>query len=298
MYVSWKQYSQGMVANTTAGNQTTNWKDETQDSIIENTARYTLDQENEIQDKVLKREVLNKQVCIDVLEQKSGDKDLTVTVNSASSMASLISNTDWLTLKFTPETKKAKLQDIVSEFKIDFYSENSMFALKSAFSSLNDTYLISQKGSTEYKIINAMIYQQVSVRFGNSFTKCFIKYASSSMIRDQFLFESFKSAQIKDDLILLSEDEEGTYFERLLRDIRESNYTSTFHNKQLQYPPFMDKLIRFYKKNEDAKQVLKDQDINGRTVEDDDRNSRCSSATTPLIESASGGYVDMVNFFN
>ncbi|XP_071126784.1 ankyrin-1-like [Mytilus edulis] len=205
-------------------------------------------------------------------------------------------NTDWLTLKLIPETKKAKLRGIVNEFNIDFFSENSMFALKSAFSSLNGTYLMRQRNSTEYKIINAMIYQQVSVTYGKSFTKCCIEYASSSLIRDQFLFLSCKPAQLKDDFIVLSEEEEGTYFERLLRDLRELDFTSTFHNKQLQYPPFIDKLIQFYEKNKDAKQVLKVLDINGRTVEEDDRNSRGSSATTPLIESASGGYVDIVNF--
>ncbi|VDI65761.1 Hypothetical predicted protein [Mytilus galloprovincialis] len=301
-------------------------------SITENTARCTLDQENDMQHIVVKQEDLNTQVCIDVLEQNSGfkDIDLAVKLNSASSISSFTSNTvnrpkdninriipenkwetcalvlcilfcdgfntDWLTLKLTPETKKAKLQDIVNEFEIDFFSENSMFALKSAFVSLNGTYLIRQRRPTEYKISNAINYQQVSVTCGKRFAKCFIKYASSSLIRDQFLFQSFKPAQLKDDVIVLSEDEEGMYFERLFRDLRELNVTSTFHNKQLQYPPFVNKLIRFYEKKKDAKQVLKELDINCRTVEDDDKNSRGLSVSTPLIDSASGGYVDIVYF--
>lgn len=65
------------------------------DSITENTARCTLDQENDMQHIVVKQEDLNTQVCIDVLEQNSGfkDIDLAVKLNSASSISSFTSNT-------------------------------------------------------------------------------------------------------------------------------------------------------------------------------------------------------------
>lgn len=164
-------------------------------------------------------------------------------------------NTDWLKSKFEAQDKKAKLQGIVNEFEINFYNKTSMDMLISAFASLNGTYL--QGCFTRYKISNSKNYQQISLICGKSFTECFIKHGSSTLIRDHFLFDSIRGEHIQDGLITISKDNECLYFERLLSDLRKLNIKSTFENKQLKYPSFMNKLIRFFEKSEDTKQLLK-----------------------------------------
>ncbi|CAG2222932.1 unnamed protein product [Mytilus edulis] len=169
-------------------------------------------------------------------------------------------------------------------------------SLKSGFSTLDGTYL--QMRGTEYRMIHDKIYKMAALICGQKLTECFIKYAPSVFIRDNFIFDSvYKS---NDDLIVLFKDQEEDYFERLLRDLRQDVITSTFQNKQLIFHLFRDKLISFFGKSDDAKTVLKklhtEDCIQERNIYKQDHLFEVHLETTPLIESVISGYGDIVRF--
>ncbi|XP_063412588.1 uncharacterized protein LOC134695295 [Mytilus trossulus] len=201
-------------------------------------------------------------------------------------------DTKWLKSNSAPEKKRGKIEAIVKEFEVDLSKETSMCHLKSCFSTLDGTYLKGR--GTEYRMIHDKIYKMVAVICGQKLTECFINHAPSTFIRDYFIFKSISEMQTNDDLIKLSEDQELDYFERLLCDLKEFIITSTFHNKQLTYQSFIDKLIDTFKGNDEAKTLLKELDTEGCKVRKYDYKT--SFNTTPLIESASGGYYDLVMF--
>ncbi|XP_063412665.1 putative ankyrin repeat protein RF_0381 [Mytilus trossulus] len=129
-----------------------------------------------------------------------------------------------------------------------------------------------------------------SVICGKHLTESFITYAPSIFIRDHFTFESEED----DGLIYLSDDQEEEYFNRLLRDLRDFDITSTFHNKQLISQSFIDKLINFLEMSDEAKSLLKELDTKGCDLIVGDYYRPFN--TTPLIESAAGGYFNIVHF--
>ena len=206
-------------------------------------------------------------------------------------------NTNWLNLKSAPEKKKEKLESIVKEFKIDLYIESSRNALISAFNTLNGTYL-KQRGA-EYSMIHDKIQEMAAAICGQRRPVCFIKFSSSLFIRDHFIFKSVMEEQQTDDVIVLSKDTEEEYFERLLSDLKELNIISTFNNKQLILKPFRDKLISFFGKSDEAKNVLKILGSKRCVIYRDHKivdHCFLQMLTTPLIESASCGYLELVQF--
>ncbi|CAG2184812.1 unnamed protein product [Mytilus edulis] len=186
--------------------------------------------------------------------------------------------------------KTDKLEYIVKEFDIDLSKQKHRNSLKAGFSTLNGTYL--KLRGTEYRMIHDKIYKMAAVICGQHLTECFIKYAPSVFIRDNFIFESVTEVHENDDLIVLLKDEEEDYFERLLCDLTKHVIISTFNNYQLIYQTFRDKLISFLKRKNDANTVLTKLDTEGcKTIK-----YGYSNYTTPLIESATTGYIDIVEF--
>ncbi|VDI17822.1 Hypothetical predicted protein [Mytilus galloprovincialis] len=210
-------------------------------------------------------------------------------------------DTDWLKLESVSEkknTKKDKLEHIVNEFDIDLSKEKHRNSLKTSFSTLNGTYL--KLRGTEYRMIHDKIYKIAAVICVQHLPECFIKYAPSIFIRDNFIFESLTEIQEKDDLIVLLKDQEDDYFERLLCDLKEHVITSTFNNSQLFSQTFRDKLISFLRKS-DVITVLKSLDIEGCIIDNNYdelqyRDKEKHFYTTPLIKSATTGHIDIVQF--
>ncbi|VDI68968.1 Hypothetical predicted protein [Mytilus galloprovincialis] len=203
-------------------------------------------------------------------------------------------NTDWLKLRSVSEnnnTKTDTLEHIMKEFDIALSKEKQRNSLKASFTTLNGTYL--KLRGTEYRIIHDKIYKMASVICGQHLTEFFIKYASSVFIRDNFIFESVREVHENDDLIVLSKDQEEDYFERLLCDLKEHVIISTFHNYQLIYQTFRDKLISFLKRKNDANTVLTKLDTEGCKTKD---TLDPHYYTTLLIESTILGYFDIVHF--
>lgn len=203
-------------------------------------------------------------------------------------------NTNWLEVESVQVEKKYKLEEIVKEFGIDLSKQLSRKILKSSFDTLTDTYL--KRIGTEYRMIHDKIYVMAAMICGQLLTQSFIRYAPYVFIRDYFIFESLKEVQKNDQWIVLTKDEEGDYFERLLSDLRKFVITSTFHNKQLKYKSFIDKLIRYFGSSIETKALLKKLDIEGCKVEYDDGEYIDYIFTTPLIESVSYGFFDIAQF--
>ncbi|VDI08953.1 Hypothetical predicted protein [Mytilus galloprovincialis] len=209
-------------------------------------------------------------------------------------------DTDWLKLGSVSERnnmKTDKLEYIVKEFDIDLSKEMHRNSLKAGFSTLNGTYL--KLRGTEYRMIHDKIYKMAAVICGQHLTECFIKYAPSVFIRDNFIFESITEVHGNCDLIVLFKDQEEDYFERLLCDLTKHVIISTFNNYQLIHKTFRDKLISFLKRNDDANTVLRKLDTEGcKTIKYGHLEYLFDKHyyTTPLIESAIRGNYDIVEF--
>ncbi|VDI45105.1 Hypothetical predicted protein [Mytilus galloprovincialis] len=209
-------------------------------------------------------------------------------------------NTDWLKTGSSVVNTTDTLEDIVKQLDIDLSKEKHRNSLKAGFSTLNGTYL--KLRGIEYRIIHDKIYTMAAKICGQHLPECFIKHAPAIFIRDNFIFESVMEVHEKDNLIVLSKDEEEYYFERLLFDLTKHVIISTFNNSQLIHKTFRDKLISFLKRSDDAKTVLKKLDIeiyritnnHPRYLEYKDKETFVD--TTPLLESASAGYIDIVQF--
>ncbi|XP_063411142.1 uncharacterized protein LOC134694078 [Mytilus trossulus] len=212
-------------------------------------------------------------------------------------------DTDWLKLGSVSERKNMKtdkLKYIVKEFDMDLSKQKHRNSIKTAFSTLNGTYL--KLRGTEYRMIHDKIYTMAAVICGQHLTEYFIKYAPAILIRDNFIFESVTEVHENDNLIVLLKDEEDDYFERLLCDLTKHVILSTFNNYQLISQTFRHKLISFLKKKKEANTVLMKLDTEGcKTIKHGSLKYTFyqhyyTCYTTPLIESVNTGYFDIIEF--
>ncbi|XP_071150627.1 serine/threonine-protein phosphatase 6 regulatory ankyrin repeat subunit C-like [Mytilus edulis] len=207
-------------------------------------------------------------------------------------------NTDRMNLLSASQKKENKLEDIVKEFDIDLRKEKHRNSLKSGFSTLNGTFF--KLRDMKYRMIHDKIYKMAAVICGQRRTECFIKYAPPEFIQNHFIFESLMEANVGGCSIILLKNQEEKYFERLLCDLNKRVITRTFHNFQLKFKRFRDKLVSYLRRSDDAKRVLRNFDIQGCPIDYGNDNKRKYwfdiYYTTPLIESAMRGYFDIVHF--
>ncbi|VDI23911.1 Hypothetical predicted protein [Mytilus galloprovincialis] len=204
-------------------------------------------------------------------------------------------NEKWVQSKSMPEENKFKIYEILKELSIDLTIESSRKSLIEGFTILDGTYL--KKRGTSYRIIHDKVYTLISVICGEHLTTCFLRYAPSSFVRDNFLFTCCHSKHT-DIFILLDEDMEDEYFNRLHDDLKNRNLDSTFHNKLLKYISFRNKLLEYLKQNEAAMGLLKDMNRNGFEVAKASliKYKYYRNFTTPMIEASEEGYPDILNF--
>lgn len=204
-------------------------------------------------------------------------------------------NKDWVKLDSAPKDMKGKIEGIVKEFDINLSKELRRNELKTSFSTLDGTYLKSR--GTKYRIIHDRIYEMACIMCGKLLTECFIRFSSSACIRDHFIFESLTTNHTNDGFIVISKDQEEEYFQRLQSDLFQLEITSTFHNTQLQYQSFMDKLISYFDRSEGAKKQLNFLGRRDRIMtKDNDWKPEKLFKTTPLLESAARGHLALVEY--
>ncbi|CAC5412498.1 unnamed protein product [Mytilus coruscus] len=201
----------------------------------------------------------------------------------------------WVQSKSMPEENKFKIYEIIKQLSIDLTIESSRKSLVEGFTILEGTYL--KKRGTSYRIIHDKVYTFISVICGEHLTSCFLRYAPSSFIRDNFLFTCCHTKHT-DIFILLDEDMEEEYFNRLYDDLKNRNLDSTFHNKLLKYTSFRNKLLEYLRQNEEAMGLLKDMNRNGFEVAKASliKYRYFRNFTNPMIEAAAEGFPDILKF--
>ncbi|VDI67760.1 Hypothetical predicted protein [Mytilus galloprovincialis] len=206
-----------------------------------------------------------------------------------------------------PIILRKKLTEITFHCNIDLGRDCARRSLENAFSALLGTFL--KKIETNYSIIHDKIYDIASVVCAHAYEECFIRYANGRFIGDRYLFKSIESNPT-DDVIVLSEEMEEEYLKRLVDDLKQQDIYSTLHNKLLVHEPFREKLLRFLNNNvDDLKDVFKQIDNTGlklvsgevhfwdeSDIDDSSGEYRVEDITFPLIEAATEGYLDIVEF--
>lgn len=216
-------------------------------------------------------------------------------------------NVEWLDDEEISYCVREKIRTIIKVFHIDLYQERRLYSLIDAFNTLENTYF--KRRGTQYRLIHDKIYEIAAVICGNCFKDIFIKYTSSTFIRDHYRFESLNTANDHHHIIL-SEDKEDIYFQRLIDDLKDQDVKSTLNNKQLEFKLFRTKLITHLRRNIQEERrsflnkLLQCFKPNIRNVKDllmyiEKEGIRYKTdclETTPLVEAASTGFLDIVEF--
>lgn len=216
-------------------------------------------------------------------------------------------NVKWLNDKKISYGVREKIRKIIKVFHIDLYQERGLYSLIDAFNILENTYF--KRRGTQYRMIHDKIYEVAAVICGNRFKDIFIKYTSSTFIRDHYRFESLNTEN-NHHHIILSEDKEDIYFQRLIDDLKDQDVKSTLNNKQLEFKLFRTKLIAHLRRNIQEERrsflnkLLQRFKPNIRNVKyllmyiekEGIRYKNDLLETTPLVEAASTGFLDIAKF--
>ncbi|XP_063432909.1 ankyrin repeat and KH domain-containing protein 1-like [Mytilus trossulus] len=192
-----------------------------------------------------------------------------------------------------------KLNEITRQCDIDLSSGFARRSLKDGFSTLMGTYL--KKIGPRYSIIHDKIHDIISTVCGQYLDECFIINANGRFIGDRFIFRSIETNSTE-HFIILSEEMEELYFERLVRDLRQRYIYSTLHNKQLVHEPYRKKLIRYLNNSEEVQDLFIQIDKYGIKLEldkghwlnDPENDEEVRNITFPLIAAALEGFADIV----
>ncbi|XP_052081268.1 uncharacterized protein LOC127719286 isoform X2 [Mytilus californianus] len=220
---------------------------------------------------------------------------------------------EWLNCRLNvgPKMLINKLKEITTHFDVDLDKELVRLSLKNGFSTLVGTFL--KKIGTTYSLIHDKIYDIASIVCGQYLKECFIRNANGRFIGNKYIFEFIKTNP-NDDFIVLSKEMEVEYFERLVDDLKQGDIYSTLHNKQLVHESFRKMLIEYLNSNaEGVHDLFREIDKNGIKLvtgerhcdwddfydtDDDDEitDDEVTNVTYPLIEAATEGFVDIVEF--
>ncbi|CAC5391034.1 unnamed protein product [Mytilus coruscus] len=118
------------------------------------------------------------------------------------------------------------------------------------------------------------------------------------------LTDAFFRTTNNESLVIISEDIEEYYFERLTIDLSSRNIYSTLHNKQLVFELFRIKLVQFFEKDiEVSKSIFNQLDESGIIMQIDYNDDLSSFGdeieehiSSVLIEAISEGYEDIIEF--
>ncbi|CAG2248829.1 unnamed protein product [Mytilus edulis] len=200
--------------------------------------------------------------------------------------------------------------DIVSA-PLCLLPEERMFMIKKYLETDNIDHVINDLLHFDFfpllcKMSKNVSKEKLTIEYGHYLMECFIKYANEGLIGELYIFKSIET-NLTDDFVVLPEEMEERYFERLLDDLKQWDIYSTLHNNQLVHKSFRTKLIRYLQHNEkDLKKVFNQMDKDGIKLLTweihyfmyyafDDDHARVD-VTFPLIEAAIEGYADIVEF--
>ncbi|XP_063424146.1 uncharacterized protein LOC134707914 [Mytilus trossulus] len=224
---------------------------------------------------------------------------------------------EWLKPRSSSQEVSLVISDICRECIVDLRTQSNRKEFKEHLDSLLKTYI--KKSDNSYRMIHDKIYDIGAVVCGQHLSECFITHADSTFIGDRFRFESIKEDTFDDledyssdedtiedqngkavtsdeNVIFISSDEEETYFDRLIEDLKRGITYSAFHNQQLHYNIYRSKFIAYFKtRQSDVEKLLRQieeqgQELSARNYKENDYRS----IRLPLIESVFEGHVNIV----
>ncbi|XP_063414552.1 uncharacterized protein LOC134696615 [Mytilus trossulus] len=186
-------------------------------------------------------------------------------------------NPDWLKLEYAPILERDKIKNVVDECGININLERERECLQCCFESLELTYL--KKFGNMYIMIHDKINEIAAFLYGQYLKECFIKYAPTSFVRDHYRFQSFERKE-NNKIIMLSENMEGEYLNRLIRDMKHGHIVSTLSNKNLVIDTIRAEIIKAFQHDPDVRLAMK--------------QHSSSMYSVPIMEAAAQGFADIV----
>ncbi|CAG2256157.1 unnamed protein product [Mytilus edulis] len=197
-------------------------------------------------------------------------------------------------------TDKTKFAKLLISCRLEVFKDKR-FQRLCCFTKHEWTYL--KKTGMSYLFVHDKIFDIAAVVYGQHFRECIIKFANGSFIGDRYVFESLGTTN-NESLIIIPEDTEEYYFERLTMDLSNKNIYSTLHNKQLVFDLFRIKLVQFFEKNIEVTKAIFNQLNESGIVKKIDYNDDSNSSddeieelvSSVLTEAILEGFEDIIEF--
>ncbi|XP_052076711.1 uncharacterized protein LOC127714683 isoform X2 [Mytilus californianus] len=210
---------------------------------------------------------------------------------------------------YESDFERQAFKNICIEFNLGSNKDLDKSKIKEQLRNLKEMYMT--KTENYYHFIHAKVYHIAVVVCGQTFLHSFIKYVRSSFIAERFCFQSKMDDNNKNIIIIDNKDDKKRYFDRLMFDLEQGETYSTFHNSQLNNESYRREFCEYCQKRKQKvgellKQFSVNSDIDEHDETDDARNYKdyidftkhhhffSHKMRRPLIESAWGGYSDIV----
>ncbi|CAC5425080.1 unnamed protein product [Mytilus coruscus] len=147
--------------------------------------------------------------------------------------------------------------------------------LLSALCDLIGTYVMETDDG--FACIHDNLFRNLSFIVGGGIMHCLLKYGSSRFLANRLQLASIGHEQHDELVIIVKPEQEESYFQRLLLDIRKGNHSHVFTGIQMKYLRFRTKLLKFLI-------LLKAEDL------------KCDKhKSTPLHVASEQGYEDLAH---
>ncbi|CAC5425074.1 unnamed protein product [Mytilus coruscus] len=148
-----------------------------------------------------------------------------------------------------PETKQL-LNDLYDECGFKYFPSTTL--LLSAFCNFIGTYV--KETDDGFTSIHNTLFQNLSLTAGSGIIRCLVKYGSRTFLADRLHFASLQKEH-EELVILVRPEQEESYFQRFLLNIRNGYHSDVFTGVQMKHLRFRHKLIKYLRhlKPEDLK---------------------------------------------
>ncbi|CAG2212359.1 unnamed protein product [Mytilus edulis] len=174
-------------------------------------------------------------------------------------------------LSLENQTTKELLNDICNECGFKYFPSTTV--ILETLNHLIGTYV--QETDVGFACIHDTLFQNFSFIVGSSIIHCLLKYGNCTFIANRLQLASIQQKH-HELVIMVKQEQEDIYFQRLVLDIRKGHHSHVFTGMQMQFSQFRTKLLTFL-------ESLKAEDLTC-----DQNNS------TPLHVVSENGYEDLV----
>lgn len=172
----------------------------------------------------------------------------------------LINESDLLNDHNYEEHKKRK--QIFKAFGVDPYT--SLQTILDQLYALTHTYL--KKSDVWFLPIHDKLFDIICNFFGHNYQIMFIKFGNSNIISERTKLKSLKKDHC-DFTILIEENNENHYFNRITDDLTKGRFDQVLNNTQFKFPEYLSKFMSFMTTNNQThlNRMINAKDENGST---------------------------------